>query len=1496
MLLYDPFYRGFGIRKTSQLLTPPLPPIGLFQFPKRSIFHYVGEGQLDTGPKTDDYLFTGISRSIMMTFITENGDNKGQPTLRTEPVEQVARSFLIRNRKFRRMTNLEASTRDEQTLVTYNYALIPRRYRYVRSVYSEYFRWWNTQAAVWQNMADVAKLTDRHQFIRVMLPKTLPSVSDLKIAAEVYQEGDFNISEETLAHALESFDEGKGYESESLALEAITQRTLKLFPSAEAMMVLEIWKWLGVTRANSLLSRVPLDRLDRINLIFEESGRFVVMNLGVVNGWRAATKEELEANPKANEKGWDPVQMQRGFLRLMLSLFALRSAANPDVVNAIKQDANKAQDKDKTQAGPGAVVPVAKREGASPDADSGANAPKIPVFDPITGAVNLKSVVGEVNDYMKTIKEAEQGPTELGRDLKPDPKLQERIDQDLSELEAISKLASQVGPVEIGPQETAEGEAPASLEDGVRLVCNRLAEPGLMSAAEYKRHLENAESYKRIKVPSGETLAEFIQIKPELLTISESPQMADIPTVTDKTMLKSSLLEFDERYIKNVLPRDVAGMVTNIQNAGISVTDYEIERIDDVMGAYETYTVRVSPVIGANSTLRFKLPVLEDDGTYTANGVKYRMRKQRRDLPIRKVAPARVALTSYYGKLFISRSDKRVNDFSIWLNNQLMAIGLDESDKRITELKPAPVFDNLFEAPRTYSSIAMEFKSFAIDPVVRPRMTGLGYPYVFNFDHTKREELYTPQILKKYEVDGMIVVGKDGAGNFLMMDENGTIYTSHPGSADDATIPLGSLDYLLGLDTVKAPVDCTVMKVLGRVIPLGVILGYEMGLTALMGMLGVTPRRVEARGRLNLAANEYALVFEDETLIFSRDDREAALILGGFGEYHRAIRGFSVHEFDKRDVYWNILETEGSSTRHLREIDLLYQLYIDPITRDLLIEMKEPTTFRGLLMRANELLLTDHHPDELDSAFLRTVGYERMAGAVYSEITRAIRQHAGKPGREKHPIDLHPYAVWKNISQDASKSQVSDINPIQNLKEMEAITYGGTGGRGSRSMTKHTRIYHRNDMGTISESTVDSSDVAINTFSSADPLFTSLRGISKRYKVGESGATSLLSTSALLSVGSDRDDPKRVNFIGIQMGHGVACSGYTQAAVRTGYEQVVAQRTGDMYAFAARKDGKVISVTEEGMVVEYSDGETKGVELGRRFGAASGLTIPHNVIANVKEGQKFKKGDILSYNDGFFEPDILNPSNVVWKAGVIVKVALMESNMTLEDSSSISTRVADLLRTRTTYVRYIVVDFQQSVRRLVKAGQKVESEDILCIIEDAISASQGMLDEESLDTLRSLTSPAPVAKVKGEIERVEVFYHGDKEDMSESLRAIASASDRDLARRNRAAGRKGFTGSVDESFRIEGDPLALDTLAIKIYVTSDVSAGAGDKGVFGNQMKTVFGEVMEAPVLTESNVEIDAIFGQKSVADRIVNSFDIVGTTTTLLDVIAQEMVRVYRS
>lgn len=300
------------------------------------------------------------------------------------------------------------------------------------------------------------------------------------------------------------------------------------------------------------------------------------------------------------------------------------------------------------------------------------------------------------------------------------------------------------------------------------------------------------------------------------------------------------------------------------------------------------------------------------------------------------------------------------------------------------------------------------------------------------------------------------------------------------------------------------------------------------------------------------------------------------------------------------------------------------------------------------------------------------------------------------------------------------------------------------------------------------------------------------------------------------------------NFVSIQAQHSIACDGYHQFMVRTGYDSILPQRTTDLYAYTAKKPGVVRSITDTGIIVDYADGETGGYELGRRYGNAQGLTVAHNVVTTLNPNDKVEIGDPIVYNEGFFEPDFFNPKQIVWKNSLNVKTVLWESTQTHEDSSAISTAISNKLSTKITKVKIVVLNFDQAISNVVTVGDQVVADSVLCIIEDAITANNKLFDAKSIETLKTISAQTPRAHVKGVVERIEVFYHGSKEDMSDSLRELSDHTDKILKARANSVGKDAVTGSVDGGFRIENNPLALDSMAIKFYITSSVGAGVCD--------------------------------------------------------------------
>ena len=280
--------------------------------------------------------------------------------------------------------------------------------------------------------------------------------------------------------------------------------------------------------------------------------------------------------------------------------------------------------------------------------------------------------------------------------------------------------------------------------------------------------------------------------------------------------------------------------------------------------------------------------------------------------------------------------------------------------------------------------------------------------------------------------------------------------------------------------------------------------------------------------------------------------------------------------------------------------------------------------------------------------------------------------------------------------------------------------------------------------------------------------------------------------------------------------------------MRTGYDQVIAHRSYDLFAMTASQPGKVLNINKKGIIVEYADGTKQGYELGRRFGNAAGLVIPHEIATQMKVGQEFEVGEAICYNTGFFEPDFFDSKRIVLKNAFNVRTVLWESLQTLEDASSITEKTASKLVTKLTKVKNILVSFDQTVSNLVKVGDKVDYDTVLCYIQDQVTAGNKLFTDETIDTLKMLGAQSPRAHVQGIVEAVEVYYHGDKEDMSESLLELANESDKRLRYAANSQGKKFMSGSVDSGFRIEANPLPLDCVAIRLYITTTAPAGVGD--------------------------------------------------------------------
>ena len=1229
---------------------------------------------------------------------------------------------------------------------------------------------------------------------------------------------------------------------------SLTATSLAKFRTPESKMIADIFMWAGPNRSKSLLGKIDYENLPKVNLIVRRLNGWVVINLAWLDKFRSEKylpEDVSKEDRKIREKGEDPKTFALRVLKLLTTIHQ-------------------------------ATTPIATETG------------DVVLEDPLV-EVNPDDAKIDEHDFDTEDDEAALGDN---HELIDDDLELSKLEKELEELDKLKEQYSNAEEVNddgdvvetkvINVDLMAQRAGVAKEGDAMINKANELYGKGLLTTGEHKRLERLSSVYRTLPNPyTGQ--GNFV----DAMTITEADVLIDPKpltndsVVTDKSLTYSRVDDVDRKYIDTVLKKDIMRCVSAMQKGAVSITSYVVDRKIDAVNDREMHIVKIAPAVGVPSTIKFELPTIREDGTFLYNGTEYRMRKQRSDLPIRKVGPNRVALSSYYSKIFVERSNRKKFDYGKWLLAQLIIKCLDNEDEHISKAVLSDATNYRADLPMIYSTIAESIAAFTVD----------GLDLFFDFKNRVKKFDYTPAELK-LEKSGYTLCGRS-KHDALVMAPNGMIYVHSGVELKD----VGTIESLCGIEisAESTPTYMAEMKIYSKTIPVGFGLAYLLGLEGLMKVLNVHPRRALAGERLNLKPEEYPVRFKNETLIFKRDDVLVGMLMSGFNLYHSVIRNYDIELFNDRDVYAAVLERAGVGARYVRELDALNTLFIDPITEDLLVWMKEPTTFTGLLVRATEMLMTNmvkvrrEDKDRLVEGLERVRGYERVAGVVYETLSKAIRSYTTRSSTGRASVTVNPNDTINSLVQDPTSSPVNNINPIHSLREREVITFGGRGGRSRRAMVASTRLFTDEDMGFISEGTVDSGDVAIITYLSPNANLTSVRGTVRMYDPERDGASALFSTAGLLSFGADGDDPKRLNFIQVQHGHGIMTVGAEVQGARTGMERVIASRMSPEFAVTAKGDGEITELAADAITVTAKDGTVNKYPLGLIHTTAEGSVYPNTLATELKLGDKVKEYDVITYNKGFFKPSLLDKRRVDYMNGCVGLIALREATYTVEDSSSISVAFAERMGTFVSKLKTIVVDFQDGVNGLVKIGQKTGLDTILCTIEGAVSSAAGLYDDATRETLRNWAAMTPRAKAVGVVAKIEVYYNGEIDSMSDSLMAIVADSEKERKRSAKRLGKEYVPAIVGRNVRIDGHTLEDRQAIIMVYMTTPVAMGIGDKLVIANQMKSTVGEILFGDNRTIEGETIDAIFGAKSVIDRIVTSpFDI-GTTNTVTRFIGEE-------
>jgi hypothetical protein len=644
--------------------------------------------------------------------------------------------------------------------------------------------------------------------------------------------------------------------------------------------------------------------------------------------------------------------------------------------------------------------------------------------------------------------------------------------------------------------------------------------------------------------------------------------------------------------------------------------------------------------------------------------------------------------------------------------------------------------------------------------------------------------------------------------------------------------------------------------------------------------------------------NDIHIRFADRVLHFNRYPLQKSLIVAGLANYD--LTSYSMSEFEGKDVYFRILADEGTSTNYLKGIDDFYDLFIDNITYSVLKMMKEPTNVRDLLIRCAVLLSTTDHLPPSSGLNHRIRGYEQFAAILCNEMSRSFanfRSHKGLGNK----FTINPDAVYLRIIQNATMLPAELGSPMEDMKLKAEVSYAGIGGRTAESFVVNDRRFDESDTGVIGEATVDNGKAGMAATLSYNPNIKGTLGIVQptedKNKIEPS---QLWTTTALVFPCSINDDTKRINFINIQSSHLVPVKQYDRLRVRTGYERIVAHRCSRIFAGVAEEDGKVTKIDDKAKLVEvtYKSGRKDVFTFGESYTEFQSFEVTNRVALDVKMGQSFKKGDIITHNTDYFHKDH-DTGQVDFSIGSLANVALMESDATTEDSCEISERLSKKLTMYPTNERVVVLSAKSLVHYCAKVGDHVIPTDNLMIFEESpMTQSMFTADDDTLSMIADLNKATPHANHQGEIVKIDAYYGCEIKDMSPTLQPIVKAAVDEKIRRSKLASE---TDKADEyptssiiakDSKYKGTMFTEDTVMLIFHIKEAIPHGTGDKLVLCNQLKCTCCGVFPKKLYTESGVEIDMLFSARAMNKRIVLSAPLTGIASRILERVEDDICK----
>ena len=960
--------------------------------------------------------------------------------------------------------------------------------------------------------------------------------------------------------------------------------------------------------------------------------------------------------------------------------------------------------------------------------------------------------------------------------------------------------------------------------------------------------------------------------------LGDNPDEKEIPTVSldiaspNEEWKDMTYMNFDKSYN---LDRDIVACFKHFSQGvkyPITILDINVEDTSTSEDRKDTYTVKVETFNGDRQTIKLDIPTIIDN-RFLLRGNSKVISTQFLNMPILKTDRKAAQIITNYNKIFvyifrdtIGRSNpiasRVIKTLTKYKGNGLK---IEYGDNRRICFK--------YQLPLDYIDIASVIGSIEVKKT--------KIKLYFNQDQFREEYPNIDDTL--------------GVPYAVKLDTKEILYINsmHDFFAQQVVNVLSSdKDFMQSYDKQRATSVGTYVtySILNKRIPAILVLAFSAGLENVLKRANIDYHLQETiNNEIRLDPTLDYIRFEDGYLVY-RLTYLSSLLLNGLKDC--PVGTVSMADINKRSTYVEFLDAYGGRFK-ADGLENFIDCLIDPITKEVLEHYKLPTDYIGVMLYAAGLMADNKYIKHTDTSSRRIRRAELIAAYTYEVLSDAYGKWATelRRGRSKAAIIVKQSAVIDKILQSPISQDDSINNALGAVEETNNIAYKGKAGLNSdRSYSLDKRTYDESMLNVMAGSTNFSASSGITRTSTINMNVEGVRGYVKQIDSDTSKMNSvntLSATEAMIPFEATNDDNTRVLMSYIQTAkHQVRVAKSDPLLITSGADEALAYLTTNKFATKSDYSGKVLSVDNDKIIIEYDNGKKDYVDLkgGIEKNSDGGYYVPLSRVAakNIKPGYKFKQGEVLAYDPESFSNTLGESDHIAYNVGTIAKVAILNSDEGFEDSGICTNKLSNYLTTQIVYKFEHVVEKDATIHFIVKKGTYVNVGDPLLIwqdpyTDDDINVALRVMSKGDVSTLGRRVVES---ETTGTIVDIKIFRTCELDEMSESVRSIVKAYENPINKLKKELDSYGInTKSLPATYALPPTgklKKAEKAIYVEIYVQHPDIPGVGDKVTYFAANKATLRAVIEKGKEPYTDFrpdeEVSAMLSVSSINKRMVTS------------------------